>query len=151
MKTLKTSHLALTGLVCILLLNGENLRNSSARTEAVKGRKDSHREHVKLEKERARNALDLSKIALDRYRQNCIFVTDLKAQKESYFQPGTAVVDTALNRPVREGAPICNKLGDTAIVTNGVIENIAAIAVEDWDAFAAILKRRGYKPSKPKS
>ncbi len=150
MTTLKTSHLAVAGFVCILLLNGENLRNVSARTEAVKTRKDSHKEHLKLEQERGRNALDLSKIALDRYRQNCILVVDSTTKKEAYFQPGSAVLDTALNRSVRENAPICNRLGDTAIVTNGAIENLASIATEDWETFTAVLERRGYKPSTPK-
>ena len=147
---IKTSHLAVAGFLCILLLNGENLRNVSARTEAVKTRKDSHKEHIKLEQERGRNALDLSKIALDRYRQNSIFVVDFTTKKEAYFQPGSAVVDIALNRSVRENAPICNRLGDTAIVTNGAIENLASISTEDWDTFTAVLERRGYKPSTPK-
>jgi hypothetical protein len=103
---IKTSHLAVAGFLCILLLNGENLRNVSARTEAVKTRKDSHKEHINLEQERGRNALDLSKIALDRYRQNCIFVVDFTTKKEAYFQPGSAVSVSIADRVCSRMDPV---------------------------------------------
>jgi hypothetical protein len=150
---IKTSHIAIVGLLLIALANGENIRNATAKTAATKGRKDTHKEHVKKEKERSQNASDLSKVALDRYRDKCILVVDGGTKKEGYFIPGSPVIDTALNRPVREGAPICNKLGDTAIVTNSAIEDIASITADDMDAFTAILEARGYKAiqTQPKS
>jgi hypothetical protein len=152
---IKTSHLAIGGLLLLALANGENIRNATAKTAATKGRKDTHKEYVKQEKERSQNASDLSKVALDRYKAKCILVVDGGSKKEAYFAPGSPVIDTALNRPVREGAAICNKLGDTAIVTNSAIEDIASITEEDMEAFTAILEKRGYSaaqpPSKPKS
>jgi hypothetical protein len=149
MTTIKTSHLALIGLLGVLLINGENIRSVTAKTAVTGARKDTHKERVKLEKERTRNAGELSKVALDRYRSNCILVLDSATQKETYFQPGSPVIDTALGKAVRESAVICNRLGDTAIVTNGTIENIAPITADDWPAFAAVLESRGYRPSVP--
>jgi hypothetical protein len=146
---LKTSHLAIVGLFGLLLLNGENMRAFTAKNAATGSRKDAHKERVKLEKERAKNAKELSQAALERYRGNCIMVVDGATGKESYFQPGTAVTDIALNKPVRDGASVCNRMGDTAIVTNGAIENIAQISAEDWQAFAATLESRGYRAAQP--
>lgn len=148
---LKTSHMAIVGLLLLALANGENIRNATAKTAATKGRKEAHKEHVKAEKERAQNASDLSKVALDRYRNNCILVVDGASGKEGYFTAGTPVKDVALGRAVRDEKEICNKLGDTAIVTNGAIENIASITADDTDAFTAILEKRGYKATQPQS
>jgi hypothetical protein len=146
---LKTSHLAVVGLLGLLILNGENMRAFSTKNADTATRKDAHKSRVKLEKERSKNTKDLSQVALERYRANCIMVVDGSSKKETYFQPGAAVIDTALNRTVRDGAAICNRLGDTAIVTNGATENIASITAEDWQAFAALLESRGYQAAQP--
>lgn len=148
---LKTTHLAVIGAVLLLISQGENIRSSSAKTQKISDRKTIHKDYIKSEKERARNAGDLSKVALGRYKANCIMVVDGDSKKESYFQPGAGVVDTALGKPLREGAFICNRLGDTAIVVNGTIENIASISAEDLAEFIAILERRGYRPYKPQA
>lgn len=151
---IKTSHIAIVGLLAIALMNGENIRNSTAKTASTKTRKESFKERIKEEKERSANARELSKVAIDRYKAKCIIVIDESKKKEAYFVPGSLVLDTALGRPVRDGAAICNKLGDTAIVANGAIEDIASVDEEDWEAFTALMERRGYtaksKATEPK-
>jgi hypothetical protein len=149
MTTLKTSHMAILGALILLLANGENIRSLSARTTATTDRKTLIKDRLKTEKDRAKDAGNLSKVALERYKSNCILVVDSTSKTQSYFTPGASVIDTALGKPLRDNAMICNTLGDTAIVTNGVIENIASIATEDLPQFTAILESRGYHIAMP--
>lgn len=151
MTMLKTSHFAIIGAIALVISQGENIRSISARTTATADRKAIQKDHLKTEKERTRNAKELSKVALERYQANCIMVVESSTKKESYFQPGNAVVDTALGKPLRENALICNRLGDTAVVVNGAVENIASIATEDLPQFTAILESRGYSIAVPQT
>ncbi|NJM47516.1 MAG: hypothetical protein HC860_16245 [Alkalinema sp. RU_4_3] len=146
---MKTAHIALLGALLVALSNGENIRSLTAKTAQTGTRKTEHKDRVKRDKERARDAKDLSATALDRYRQNCIMVLDQTTGKEVYFTPGMTAVDTALGRSVRENAAVCNKLGDTALIINGVMEEIASADAEDLDKLAAILERRGYRMAGP--
>jgi len=149
MKRLKTSHLAVVGAILLLIANGENIRTLNAKTAATSDRKTIVKDRLKTEKERTQNAKELSKVALERYRANCIMVVDAQTKAQSYFAPGNSAIDTALGKSLRESAMICNALGDTAIVTNGVIENIATITAEDITQANAILESRGYRLAMP--
>jgi hypothetical protein len=147
----KTVHIALIGAVLVALANGENIRSLTAKSAETGTRKTEHKDRIKRDKERARDAKDLSAAALDRYRQNCIMVIDQTTGRETYFAPGMAAVDSGLGRSVRENAAVCNKLGDTALIVNGVMEEIASVDAEDLDKLAAILERRGYRMAGPSS
>lgn len=147
--SLKTHHIALVGLLLVALANGENIRSFTAKNEATGTRKAAHKERLKLDKERARDAKDMSQVALERYRQNCIMVVDQATRKEVYFAPGLAVLDTGLGRSVRDGAAVCNRLGDTALIVNGVMEELASVTADDLDQLTAVLDRRGYRIATP--
>ncbi|NJM47950.1 MAG: hypothetical protein HC860_18730 [Alkalinema sp. RU_4_3] len=148
---MKTAHIALLGALLVALSNGENIRSLTAKSAQTGTRKTEHKDRVKRDKERARDAKDLSATALDRYRQNCIMVLDQTTGKEVYFAPGMTAIDSGLGRSVRESAAVCNKLGDTALIVNGVMEEIASVDAEDLDKLAAILERRGYRMAGPSS
>lgn len=140
---IKASHLIIGGVVLIALLNGENVRSSIQKGNSLRREQAEFSDRVRRNRTEARNAQKLSKIALDRYRANCILVVDDTTGKEAYFQPGGAVVDPQLRQPLRDGVPICNKLGDTAIVSAaGTITDIARISIPDRPAFKKLMEQR---------
>ncbi len=119
------------------------MRSSIEKGGKIRQAQSSFNERIRENRTRARNAAKLSKIALDRYRSNCIFVVDSETGKESYFQPGTGVLDMQLAQPLRPGAFICNKLGDTALVSEaGTIADIARVATPDLPEFKKLLQQR---------
>jgi hypothetical protein len=140
---IKTSHILIGSIAIIALANGENVRSSIEKGGEVRQAQSSFNERIRENRTRVRNAAKLSKIALDRYRSNCIFVVDSETGKESYFQPGTGVLDMQLAQPLRPGAFICNKLGDTALVSEaGTIADIARVATPDLPEFKKLLQQR---------
>lgn len=140
---IKTSHLIIGAVAVIALLNGENVRSSLQKGNDIRQEQSQFLDRIRQNRTEARQAEKLSKIALERYRNNCIFVVDEQTGKESYFQPGQSVVDTQLGRPLRSGVPICNKLGDTAIVSEaGTITDIARVSVPDGLTFKKLLAQR---------
>jgi hypothetical protein len=140
---IKTSHLIVGVVVVIALFNGENVRSSIQKGNDIRQSQAQFNDRIRQNKTEARNAVKLSKIALDRYRANCILVVDGETGKESYFQHGQSVVDTQLNQPIRSGAPVCNKIGDTAIVSEaGTLTDIARVSVPDQPAFQKLLSQR---------
>lgn len=141
--TIKTSHLILLGALGVGLANGENVRSSIDKGNEIKQEQRSFNDRIRANRDASRHAEKLSKVALDRYRANCIWVVDTKSQKEAYFQDGATVVDqNALNRPLRSGATICNRLGDTAIVQDGRITDIARVTTDDIPEFENLLRRQ---------
>ena len=140
---IKTSHIILASIAVVALANGENVRGSLQKGGEIRQQQTSFNDRIRENRTNARNAEKLSKVALDRYRNNCIFVVDGNSGKESYFQPGTSVLDTQLAQPLRPGAFICNKLGDTAIVSEaGTIADIARVATPDLPEFKKLLEAR---------
>ncbi len=140
---IKTSHI-IWGFVAILALSqGENVRQSLAKGNQVRQEQADFSSRIRQNSTEARQAEKLSKVALDRYRNNCILVVDRDSGEQSYFQPGELVVEPKLNRTIRAGAFICNKLGDTAIVSEaGTITDIARISTPDLPAFEKLLERK---------
>jgi hypothetical protein len=140
---IKTSHLIVGAVAVIALMNGENVRSSIHKGNDIRTEQSQFNDRIRRNRTEARNAEKLSKIALTRYRNNCILVVDEQTGKESYFQPGTSVVDKQLGRPLRAGVPICNKLGDTGIVSEaGTITDIARVSIPDQPTFKQFLAQR---------
>ncbi len=143
MKTIKTTHLIWGAIALIALSQGENLRSSLAKGNQIKQEQTEFSDRIRENRTEARQAEKLSKVALDRYRNNCILVVDDKTGKESYFQPGTSVLDAQLARTLRHGAFICNRLGDTAIVSQaGTVTDIARVSTPDLPEFKKLMEAR---------
>jgi hypothetical protein len=138
-----TTRIILGAAILIGLSQGENVRNSLEKSNALRQEQSQFQDRIRQNRTESRQAEKLSKIALDRYRNNCILVVDQETGKESYFQPGTQVVDVQLGRSLRSGVPICNKLGDTGIVSEaGTITDVARVAIPDVPAFKELLSKR---------
>ncbi|NEQ20176.1 MAG: hypothetical protein F6K28_13205 [Microcoleus sp. SIO2G3] len=139
----KTTHLIWGSIALIALSQGENVRSSLAKGNQIKQQQTEFSDRIRENRTEARQAQRLSKVALDRYRNNCILVVDEVTGKEDYFQPGVSVLDTQLARPLRPGAFICNRLGDTAIVSQaGTITDIARVTTPDLPEFKKLMEAR---------
>lgn len=140
---LKTSHLIWGSIALIALSQGENVRQSLAKGNQIRQEQSEFSDRIRLNRTESRQAEKLSKVALDRYRNNCILVVDKETRQPIYLTPGEAVVEPKLNRSLRPGAFICNKLGDTAVVTEaGTITDVARIATPDIPQFKKLLQQR---------
>jgi hypothetical protein len=140
---LKTSHIIWGSIALIALSQGENVRQSLAKGGAIRQEQAEFSDRIRENRTEARQAEKLSQVALDRYRDNCILVVDKDTREQSYFQPGELVVEPKLNRTIRPGAFICNKLGDTAVVSEaGTITDIARVATPDIAKFKQLLEQR---------
>ncbi|NEQ64524.1 MAG: hypothetical protein F6K21_03280 [Symploca sp. SIO2D2] len=139
----KTSHVFLALVIFGIVSQGENVRDfTNSQSQERQGRNEFH-QRIRDNRNQARELEKLSKVALDRYKQNCVFVIDLTTKQETYLQPGQQVIDTKLNRELRPGQPICNRLGDTAIVSQaGTIVDIARVNVADLPEFRQLLEQR---------
>jgi hypothetical protein len=142
---IKTSHLILGAIAIIGLSQGENVRSSLVHSDQVRKEQAGFSEHLRQKRTEARQAEKLSKVALDRYRNNCILVTDSTTKQPAYFQLDEKVIDPNPKRhtTLRPGVFICNKLGDTAVVSDaGTIADIARITTPDVPAFNKLMEHR---------
>lgn len=127
------------GLV-LILMNGENVRKSIDKGNAVKAAQSSHQDRLKQNKQDAREAIDLSKVALDRAK-SCIRVVDSEKKVDAYLTEGQIVIDSLLKRPVRPKATVCSWLGDTGIIdATGAITDLARVTDTDMPEYKSILK-----------
>ena len=140
---LKTSHIIWGSIALIALSQGENVRQSLAKGNQIRQEQTEFSDRIRLNRTEARQAEKLSKVALERYKNNCILVVDRDSRQQSYFQPEEPVVEPKLNRNIRSGAFICNKLGDTAVVSEaGTITDIARVSTPDLPKFKKLLEQR---------
>jgi hypothetical protein len=140
---IKTSYIIWGSIALVALSQGENVRSSLAKGNRIRQEQTVFNDRIRENRTEARQAEKLSKVALDRYKNNCILVVDEPTGKEAYFTEGTYVVDSQIKRSLRAGAFICNKLGDTAVVSQaGTITDIARIATPDLQAFRKLLEQR---------
>lgn len=127
---LKTSHI-LWGVVALVVLgNGDRIAgnlNESAIQQTEKSAASSQRKQLK---QQAREAQKNSAIALDRAKAGCIQIYDQATGKEHYFGNGSTVVDPNTGYQLQEGI-VCNSLGLTGIVKNGVIVDLVMVSPED--------------------
>jgi hypothetical protein len=139
----KTSHIIIGLGALVLLSQGENVRSFVDKNNQVRSQQAEFSDRIRQNRIEAREAEQLSKVALSRYRNNCILVIDQTTRKESYFQPNALVVDSKLNRVLRPGASICNRAGDTAVVSEaGTITDIARVTTPDLPQFKKLLQQR---------
>jgi hypothetical protein len=140
---IKTSHLIFGALALIALSQGENVRSSAAKGGALRQEQADFSDRIRQNRTEARQAEKLSKVALDRYRNNCILSVDVQTGLPSYFRPGEEVIEPKLRRTLRTGAFICNVLGDTAVVSEaGTITDIARVSTPDLPQFKKLLEQR---------
>lgn len=140
---IKTSHIIIGLGVLALLSQGENVRSSLEKNNQIRTEQSEFNDRIRQNRTEEREAEKLSKVALARYRSNCIFVVDEQTKQESFFQPGQSVVDPKLKRTLRSGVPICNKTGDTAVVSEaGTVTDIARVAVPDLPQLKKVLQQR---------
>lgn len=140
---IKASHCILGVFALIALSQGENVRQSLAKGNQVRQEQAEFSSRIRTNRTLSRQAQKLSSVALDRYKANCILVVDEVTGKENYFQESASVVDNQLSRPLRSGVPICNRLGDTAVVSAaGTVTDIARVATGDLPQFKKLLEQR---------
>lgn len=140
---IKSSHFIIGSLAVVALANGENVRSAMQKNTDIRQEQASFSDRIRQNRTEARQAEKLSKVALDRYKANCILVVDDGSSKEAYFQPAQKVIDTQLGQTLRPGVPVCNKLGDTAVVSEaGTLTDIARVSVPDQPQFLELLKQR---------
>lgn len=140
---IKTSHIIIGLGVLALLSQGENVRSSLEKSNLIRTEQSEFNDRIRRNRTEEREAEKLSKVALARYKNNCILVVDEQTKQESYFQPGQSVVDTRLGRTLRPGVPICNKTGDTAVVSEaGTVVDIARVAIPDLPQLKKLLQQR---------
>jgi hypothetical protein len=137
-----TSRLIIASVLLVALSNGENVRSSVQKGGEIRAQQSSFNERIRENRTLARNAEKLSKVALDRYRNNCIFVrTD---GNEDHFREGVVVMSNSWGAsPMRSGAFVCNQLGDTAVVgSEGRMEDIARVTTADQEELKKLLQQR---------
>ena len=127
------------GLV-LLLMNGENIKSGIQKGDQIKAERSAHNDKIKQHKQEFREAIDLSKVALDRAK-SCISVVDSEKKVPSYLTEGQKVIDTSVKRPVRPKAVVCSALGDTGIIdSTGGITDLARVTDTDMATYKSILK-----------
>lgn len=140
---IKTTHIIIGLVVLAALSQGENVRSSMDKANQERSQRTDFSDRIRQNRTEAREAEQLSKVALDRYKSNCILVVDEESRKDSYFYPNASVVDSKLSRALRPGVSICNKLGDTAIVSEaGTVTDIARVTTTDLSQFQKLISRR---------
>jgi hypothetical protein len=140
---IKTSHTIIGLGLLALLSQGENVRSSLEKSNQVRAEQTAFNDRIRVNRTEAREAQKLSQVALDRYKSNCILVVDEQTKQESYFQPNSLVTDSRLNRSLRPGVSVCNKIGDTAVVSEaGTVTDIARVVVPDLPQLKKLLQQR---------
>ena len=139
---LKTSHL-IWGIVALVVLgNGDRIAGNlteSAVQQSVKSEAGAAR---KLLRQAAREAQKRSKIALDRAKAGCIRIYDEQTGKEHYFGNGSTVVDPNTGYVLQDGF-VCNRLGLTGDLKDGVVTGLAMIAPEHKIEYLGYLSLQG--------
>lgn len=140
---IKSSYCIFGVFVLVALSQGENVRSSLSKGSTIRQEQADFSDRIRQNRTEARQAEKLSKVALDRYKNNCILAVDVKTGKPSYFHPGEEVVEPKLMRSLRSGVFICNTLGDTAVVSEaGTITDIARVSTPDLPQFKKLLEAR---------
>lgn len=139
---IKMSHLIFVVPVALIAMSrGEDVRNSVKQSSVISQGQLSASAQSRLLREEAKNARKFSRVALERLKSNCIRTVDATTKKDDYYQPGAMVLDNNLKRPIREGAFICNTLGDTAVIVGGSVADIARVSLEDKDEYDKLFKK----------
>jgi hypothetical protein len=140
---IKTTHIIIGLGVLALLSQGENVRSSMERTNQERTQRAEFSDRIRQNRLEERQAEQLSKVALARYKSNCVLVVDQRTGRESYFQPEGLIIDKQLGKTVRPGLAVCNRLGDTALVSQaGTITDIARVTTPDLPQLKKLFSQR---------
>lgn len=144
MVKLKTTHFVFFLPLTIGVLSlGEAARQAARSGHQIRQENSEFALRIRKSRDEAMRAQKLSKVALDRAKNNCILVWDATHKREGYLQVGQVVIDSQLSRPLRPGASVCNTLGDTALISNqGAITDIARVSRADKPQFDSLLNQR---------
>lgn len=139
---MKATHLIYSAIALSIFSQGNNIYSSLEKGNELRQEQADFNNHIRTARQREKEAIALSKIAIGRY-QHCILVTDLETKQPTYFYPGQEVLDRKRNQTLRPGAAVCNELGDTAIVApDGTLLDIARVGTTDMNEFKKLLRRR---------
>ncbi len=140
---IKTTHIIIGLGVLAVLSQGENVRSSMEKQNQERTQRTEFSDRIRQNRLEEREAQQLSKVALARYRSNCVLVVDQNTGKESYFQLEGLIIDKQLGKTVRPGLAVCNRLGDTALVSQaGTITDIARVTATDQPQLDKLLAQR---------
>lgn len=140
---IKTSQLFVGAILLSILSQGENVRKSMDANAKVKARQSNFSERIRENRTEERELIQLSKVALGRYRSNCIRVVDMQTGQEAYFQENAPMIDSKLGKTLRAGALVCNRLGDTAVISeSGTATDIARVTASDLPQLEKLLGKR---------
>lgn len=124
----------------LLLMNGENIKTSLKKGDEIKATQSAHQDRLKLNKQDARESIDLSKVALDRAR-SCIKVVNSVDKSAILLTEGEIVNDPSTKRAIRPKANVCSATGDTAVTdSTGAITDLARVSDTDMATYKSILK-----------
>jgi hypothetical protein len=123
--------------------NGGDIKGAVAELQQGQQVAAGEDDRDKAERDRLRQMRKLSKVALDRYRAGCEFATHAATgADDAIFHPGDVVAETsAAGRVLADGTVICNRAGHTAVISNGTAQDVASVALDDYQAFTALLKQ----------
>jgi hypothetical protein len=141
MKLRMTQLVIVFPLVLTALSKGELVRDSVQTGETIRQEQNDFSKRIRHNREEAKKATKLSKVAIDRIKGNCIRTVDAATKQEGYYQPGAMVFDSKLKRKIRDGAFVCNSLGDTAVIEGGSISDIARVSLADKPQYDLLFKK----------
>ena len=143
MKITQQKALLALGFV-VLLANGERLKSGLEEGAAVSAHKTSASQLARLDQAAARaverQAKAESLLALQRYNSGCIRIVNPETMADMHFSEGQPATDSNNgNLSLREGAMVCNRLGETAVVVGGVITDIKTLTVQDFQKHRSLV------------
>lgn len=127
---IKTSHILWAVVGLVVLGNGDRIAGTLTDGAAHQAERSQASATRKTLRQQAREAQKNSAIALDRVKAGCIQIYDTETGKEGYFGNGAVVNDPNTGHQLREGI-VCNSLGLTGVIQNGVITDLVMISPED--------------------
>lgn len=130
--------------ILVLLANGDRLRAGLEDSAEISAQKTTASQLARQDQAQARalerQAKAESLLAKQRYESGCTRVIRTDTMTEAHFSPGIGAVDMA-NQDIklRDGLVVCNGLGDTAIVVDGVMTDIKKLTTADMQAIRSLV------------
>lgn len=136
---IKTKHIVWSGVAGLMLLNGPNLAAIADQTSQINQKRQASRYQNMVDKAAAKSAQERSAVALERAK-SCVLVVDSRSKQPGYLTEGaTVTVAQGAKTPLSDDRIVCNQFGDTAIVRDGRVADLAAVTREDLQKFKKIL------------
>lgn len=136
---IKTKHVVWSAIAGLMVMNGPNLAAIADQTNQINQQRQANRYQNMVDKAAAKSAQERSAVALERAK-TCVEVFDSKSGKPGYLTEGALVtVAQGAKTPLSDDRIVCNQFGDTAIVRDGRVTDLAAVTREDLPKFKKIL------------